>query len=119
VLAEWGYGLIQVGPEIDAVVEHFYRYTMGPYWDANRWHIDDEYARIPFPFAEVQRARFAAPRQWTAEWFLQYLRTWSSVAKYQQARGEDPVQLIAAEVTQHWPAGGQVVFPVFARAGRV
>ena len=120
VLAEWGYGLVQVGPEIDPIIQRFYRETMGAYWDANRWHIDDEYARIPFPFARVQRARFTVRRQWSAEWFLQYLRTWSSVVKYQQARGEDAVALIAAAVAQAWGAGGrEVAFPVFARAGRV
>ena len=120
VLAEWGYGLVEISPDIDPLIQYFYRETMGPYWDANRWHIDDEYARIPFPFAGVRRAHFAVRRQWSAEWFLQYLRTWSSVQKYQQERGADAVELIAAQVTQLWGAGErEVAFPVFARAGRV
>jgi SAM-dependent methyltransferase len=120
VLAEWGYGLIQISPEIDPTIQHFYRDTMGPYWDVNRWHIDDEYARIPFPFADVQRAHFAVQRQWSAEWFLQYLRTWSSVANYQKQRGEDAVALIAEEVTRWWGEGErEVTFPVFVRTGRV
>ena len=120
VLAEWGYGLVHISPEIDPLIQHFYRVTMGPYWDANRWHLDDEYARIPFPFAKVRRAHFAVRRQWSAEWFLQYLRTWSSVAKYQQERGEDAVDLIAAAVARCWgPGEREVQFPVFIRAGRV
>ena len=120
VLAEWGYGLVQISPEIDPLIQHFYRATMGPYWDANRWHIDDEYARIPFPFSGVRQAHFAVQRQGSAEWFLQYLRTWSSVAKYQQERGEDAVTLIADELTRWWGAGERaVVFPVFARTGQV
>ena len=120
VLAEWGYGLVQISLDIDPLIRHFHDATMGPYWDANRWHIDDEYARIPFPFAGVRHAHFAVRRQWSAEWFLQYLRTWSSVAKYRQERGEDAVALIAGELTQWWGAGErEVVFPVFARAGRV
>ena len=120
VLAEWGYGLVHISPEIDPLIQHFYRATMGPYWDANRWHLDDEYARIPFPFAKVRRAHFAVRRQWSAEWFLQYLRTWSSVAKYQQERGEDAVALIAAAVARCWgPGEREVQFPVFIRAGRV
>ena len=120
VLAEWGYGLLRISPEIDVIVRHFHDHTMGPYWDANRWHIDEEYARIPFPFADMQRAHFAARRQWSAEWFLGYLRTWSSVAKYQKARGEDAVALIEAEITQLWGAGErEVSFPIFARVGTV
>ncbi|MBD2766635.1 class I SAM-dependent methyltransferase [Hymenobacter sp. BT664] len=120
VLAEWGYGLVRVSPEIDPLIEHFYRATMGPYWDANRWHIDDEYARIPFPGTEVQRAHFAVRRRWSAEWFLQYLRTWSSVQKYHKQHGEDPVGALAEEVSRRWQAGErEVIFPVFARAGRI
>ncbi len=120
VLAEWGYGLVQISPEIDPLVQHFYRHTLGPYWDANRWHLDDEYARLPFPVAGVQRAHFAERRQWSAAWFLDYLRTWSGVQNYRQERGGDAVALIAAEVTRRWGPGARTVtFPVFARAGRV
>jgi len=120
LLAEWGYGLVQVSLEIDPLVRNFHDEVMGPYWDANRWHIADEYARIPFPFADVQRAHFSVQRQWSAEWFLQYLRTWSSVQNYHQERGEDAVALIAAEVAQRWGESMRTVtFPVFARTGRV
>ena len=120
VLAEWGYGLVEISPEIDPLIRHFYRDTMRPHWDVNRWHIDDEYARIPFPFAGVRRAHFTVRRHWSAEWFLQYLRTWSSVAKYQSERGEDAVHLIANALTQWWGTGErEVSFPVFVRAGRV
>ncbi|WP_310392293.1 class I SAM-dependent methyltransferase [Hymenobacter sp.] len=120
VLAEWGYGLLRISPALDPLIRRFHDGVMGPYWDPNRWHIDDEYARIPFPFADVQRAHFAVPRQWSAAWFLRYLRTWSSVAKYRQERGEDPVNLIAEEVRHRWGRGERTVtFPVFARAGQV
>lgn len=119
VLAEWGYGLVQVSPELDPLIQHFYADSMRPYWDANRWHIDDEYARLPFPFGEVQYARFEVQRQWSAEWFLNYLRTWSSVVKYEKQHGHDPVQHIASELTQLWgPGERKVRFPVFARAAR-
>ncbi len=100
VLAEWGYGLLHINPEIDALIRHFHDDTMRPYWDDNRWHIMDEYARIPFPFAAVQRAHFAVRQQWSAEWLLNYLRTWSSVAKYQPQHGTDPVLPLAAELAR-------------------
>ncbi|OGX84549.1 SAM-dependent methyltransferase [Hymenobacter lapidarius] len=117
VIAEWGYSLPQVRPEIDWIVRQFHDDTMGPYWDANRGHIADEYARIPFPFAAVQRERFAVRREWSAHWFLQYLRTWSSVARYQEQHGADAVALIAGPLTELWSTGERaVLFPVFARA---
>ena len=120
VLAEWGYGLVQVSPEIDPLLRHFHDATMRPFWDENRWHIADEFARIPFPFADVRRAHFAVRRQWSAAWLLGYLRTWSSVVKYRQERGEDAVEVIAAEVAAWWGTGErEVTFPVFIRTGRV
>lgn len=120
VLAEWGYGLGRISPEIDLLVWHFYREVLGPYWDENRWHVDGEYARISFPFADVQRAHFAEQRQWSAEWYLNYLRTWSSVQNYQKQHGADPVVLVAEALVQAWGPGERaVIFPVFARAGRV
>jgi len=64
ILAEWGYGLAQVGePALDALILRFHNETLRPYWDDNRWHVIDEYARLPFPFEPVQRARFAVQRQ--------------------------------------------------------
>ncbi len=120
VLAEWGYGLAQISPEIDPLVQHFYRETMGPYWDENRWHIDDEYARLPFPFGGVRRGHFAERRHWSAAWFLDYLRTWSSVQRYQKQHGTDPVALVADELMHRWgPGEREVVFPIFARTGSV
>ncbi|WP_045687333.1 class I SAM-dependent methyltransferase [Hymenobacter sp. AT01-02] len=119
-VAEWGYGLVQVSPEIDPLIRKFHDETMGPYWDPNRQHITNEYAHLPFPFAKVQHKRFAVRRQWSAEWMLNYLRTWSSVAKYQKQHDQDPVAKLAAELSQRWGSAERpVVFPVFLRLGVV
>lgn len=117
-VAEWGYGLVQVHETIDPLIRQFYAGTMRPYWDENRWHIDDAYARIPFPFEAVQHAQFEVRRQWSAEWFLNYLRTWSSVVQYEKQHGQDPVLLVADELTRLWGAQEREVrFPVFLRLG--
>ena len=121
VLAEWGYNLVQTDDDrVDALVRQFHDDTLRPYWDDNRWHITDEYTRIPFPFRQVQRARFEARRTWSAAWFLNYLRTWSAVQSYRKEHRQDAVLLIAEELTQYWgPGEREVVFPVFARVGRL
>ena len=121
-LAEWGYNLATTGePALDALIRRFHNDTLGPYWDENRWHVIDEYARLPFPFADVQTARFPVARRWSAAWFLEYLRTWSAVVKYgQQHGGADVVATVAEALGQLWgPGEREVTFPVFARAGRV
>ncbi|TGD79915.1 class I SAM-dependent methyltransferase [Hymenobacter wooponensis] len=119
-VAEWGYGLLRISPDLDPLIQEFHDETMRPYWDDNRWHITDEYARLPFPFAQVEHDRFSVRRQWSAEWFLNYLRTWSSVVKYQKQHGQDPVLLLADEVTRRWGvAEREVEFSVFLRLGLV
>jgi len=121
-LAEWGYNLVHTGkPALDAYLRRFHDDTLGPYWDANRWHVIDEYAQLPFPFERVQTARFAVARCWSAAWFLEYLRTWSAAVKHgQQHPGTDIIASVAEELTQLWgPGEREVEFPVFARAGLV
>ncbi|WP_151088012.1 class I SAM-dependent methyltransferase [Hymenobacter baengnokdamensis] len=120
VLAEWGYQFCHTDhAALNRVLNHFHEETSGPYWDANRQHITDEYARIPFPFARVRQARFAAIKRWKIDDMLGYLRSWSATANYaRQHGGADMVALVAAELTRLWGEGErEVVFPIFARAG--
>lgn len=120
VIAEWGYGLNQVDDQIDPLVLDFYRNRVGPYWDIRRQLIDSQYATLPFPFADIQRADFVVRRQWSAERFLNYLRTWSSVQKYKFENGEDPVLALAEQLLPVWGDGEKEVrFPVFLRLGTV
>ncbi|MBF9224141.1 class I SAM-dependent methyltransferase [Hymenobacter ruricola] len=122
VLAEWGYNFCRTdSAALNAALDRFHDETSAPYWDANRRHITEEYARIPFPFADVQHARFAEMRQWTAADMLGYLGTWSAAANYaKQHTGADLTALVADELKQLWgPGAREVTFPVFIRTGRV
>jgi len=122
VLAEWGYNFCRTdSAALNAALDHFHDVTSAPYWDANRQHISSEYARIAFPFADVQHTRFAEKRQWTVADMLGYLRTWSATANYaRQHAGADMVALVADELTHLWGEGErEITFPVFARTGRV
>ena len=120
VLAEWGYGLVQLGPDLDPTMLDFYRNRIGPYWDPQRAYIDDAYATLPFPFADAQRAKFSAHRTWSLERFLNYLRTWSAVRQYIHENEEDPVVGLGEELSPSWgDEEREVRFPIFLRIGRV
>lgn len=120
VIAEWGYGLNKVDEAVDGLVLDFYRNRVGPYWDMRRRLIDEQYATLPFPFADVQQANFVVRRIWTLERFLNYLRTWSSVQKYKFENGDDPVSALGDALLPIWGEGEkEVCFPVFLRAGIV
>ncbi len=118
VVAEWGYGLNRVSPDVDALVGEFYTNVIGSYWDAMRQHVENRYASLPFDFDNPQFADFMVERHWTAEWFLNYLRTWSAVRKYIAANGHDPVDALTGPITETWGRGERLVqFPVFLRLG--
>lgn len=118
VLAEWGYDLATISPGLDPLLRHFHDHTLGPYWDAQRQHIGERYARLPFPFGQVETLELADEHQLSAEWFLNYLRTWSSVVKYERQHGRNPVEALAPELARLWGPGKRTVtFPIFGRLG--
>lgn len=128
VIAEWGYGLVKLdssGPGVaelalDPILLDFYRNRVGPYWDPQRKYIDNAYATLPFPFANVQHAAFTVRRTWSLERFLNYLRTWSAVQQYIHENEEDPVKGLGEELASGWGnAEREVSFPVFFRLGLV
>ena len=120
VIAEWGYGLVQLGPDLDPIMLDFYRNRIGPYWDPQRKYIDDAYATLPFPFTDVRQAEFTARRTWSLDRFLNYLRTWSAVRQYIHENEEDPIVGLGEEFAPIWGEGEREVrFPIFLRVGLV
>jgi ubiquinone/menaquinone biosynthesis C-methylase UbiE len=120
VIAEWGYGLVQLGTDLDSVMLDFYRNRIGPYWDPQRTYIDTAYATLPFPFADAQRVKFTSRQTWSLKRFLNYLRTWSAVRQYIHENEEDPIIGLGEELAPLWGDGERdVQFPIFLRVGRV
>lgn len=118
--ATWMYGLNHVNDSVDTLVRHLYKPILGDYWDAERHHIDELYAHIPFPFETIETATFSYTVRWHIEHYLGYLRTWSSVQKYIQLHNDDPIQRIEKDLRKVW---GEtildVTFPIFLKMGKV
>ncbi len=122
VLAAWSYGLFQISPEVDGCVEHLYHDVVGPYWPPERKWIEEHYATIPFPFDEIVAPRFAMQNRWNLDDVIGYLGTWSSVERFIQQRGADPVEQMAAELRRAWGDAQQiraVEWPLYQRVGRI
>lgn len=120
VLVVTGYGLLQVDPATDALLQHFYTDIVGPYWDPERRYIDEAYKTIPFPLDELQAPGLVHALVWTREQLQGYLNTWSAVQHYIKDKGHNPVTLISGELDTLWPHGVEkrVCFPILLRAGR-
>ena len=123
VIAVWSYGMTRIDSgAIDLAVARFYSDVVGKYWPPERRFIEQGYRTIPFPFPEISPPGFTMESDWTLAQFVGYLRTWSSVTRYRDARGEDPVESFAAELEALW--GGartrrSISWPLAMRVGRV
>jgi SAM-dependent methyltransferase len=119
ILAIWGYGLMTVSPEVDALVLRFYNDVTGPYWDKERRYIDESYTTIPFPFQEIKIPPFFIQASWTALHLEGFLNSWSAVQHYTRANGNNPVDELMPSIHRVWEGTKSVRFPLFARIGRV
>jgi hypothetical protein len=122
VLAVWTYNLFKISPEIDRLVDEFYRDTVGPYWDFERQLVETGYSTIEFPFEEFTAPEFRMEADWNLEQVLGYLRTWSATKSFIAERGFDPVDSLASEVRQFWNESQKtrrIHWPLSIRIGRV
>jgi len=120
LLAIMGYGLFYTNPETDKILNHFYKDIVGPYWDAERKYIDDNYTTIPFPFTEIEAKKFTNHFVWTFDQLTGYLETWSATQHYIKQKGTNPIDIIRDNLQQSWEANNkQVTFPLLLRLGKI
>jgi len=120
-IAAWSYSLPTVSPQIDKVFDDdFYKSVIGPYWDAERKHVDAHYKSIPFPFKEIDCPVFNIHFNWSLADLQGYASTWSAVQKFIKANGFNPVDELANKLQPVWKEERMdVVFPVHMRMGQV
>ncbi|WP_422360968.1 class I SAM-dependent methyltransferase [Reichenbachiella sp.] len=123
IVAIWGYGLLKIDKDIDALTTEFDSEIVGPYWDIERRHIDSAYSSIPFPFSAINvRRSFYIEEEWELPRLEGYFNSWSCVQNYKkQKNGENPVPELMRKITPHWTEKGtkKVTFPIFLRLGRI
>jgi len=122
IFAAWTYGLQHVeDSEVDAIVQHFYRDTVGPCWPPERALVEAGYRGLPFPFERIETPPFEMVAAWTLDELCGYFSSWSAVGRYVATTGEDPVQPLRAQIERLWSDGGakRVVWPLTVLAGRI
>jgi SAM-dependent methyltransferase len=120
VLALVSYALSRITPEVDAVVDELYT-SLDPYWEPERRIVEDGYASVRVPFAELPTPAFEMRSAWTVDDLIGYLGTWSALRKAQAAEGRDPLGDIGPQLATVWgesPRRG-AVWPLSVRAFRV
>lgn len=102
VVAVWTYGRFEVTPEIDRVVQRFYREVVGPFWPPERKLVEERYKTLDFPFAELPAPELAIEGRLTLDQVAGYIRTWSATRGYIARHGRDPVDDLVAELAPLW-----------------
>jgi SAM-dependent methyltransferase len=120
-IAAWTYTLLDIEPQIDALVSDYYYNVIGPYWPPERRMVEDGYRSLHFPFAAIEAPRFEMRIEWSLEELLGYLGTWSATREYIKAQGADPRAALAARLAPLWPDAQSrkpIRWPIHLRTGR-
>lgn len=122
VLALLTYSGLRINDTLDPLLREFHEVTVGPYWPPERRHPETGYRELPFPWPEIGLPPQTMTAAWTLDQLLGYLGTWSSVKRYREQRGEDPLPALRAALLPLWPEAGQAVltvsWPLPVRIGR-
>ena len=122
VIALITYGVLHVEGDVDPLVQRFYHETIGPYWPAERRHVEDGYRGLPFPFQETRLADLAIEVTWTLDDLVGYINTWSAVKAAEKAFGANPATKFDQELRSLWGDATTrrgVSWPLSLRVGRV
>ena len=122
MVAIWTYNLFTSdNKDLNDLLKRFYFEIVGPYWDAERKFVDENYATVTFDFEPLPSGNFETKRSWTREDFIGYLSSWSAVQHYYKKNNASPVSLIENELDLVWKEGQviEVRFPIFLRLGRI
>jgi SAM-dependent methyltransferase len=123
ILALISYGVLHVDDAaVDAVIQHFYRRTLGPYWPPERRHVEDGYRSLPFPFPEIGMPDLAIALNWRLPDLIGYTETWSAVRAAERAIGRAPIVAFGEALAAAWgdpDAQRAIRWPLSLRVGRL
>lgn len=121
IISIWGYGLLRINKDINALIDQFYTDIVGPYWNKERKHVDTAYQSITFDFEEM-KPKQCPPIvvQWDKVQLEGYFNSWSSVQNYlAKNKEENPVPALMKQIDEYWDAKAikEIKFPIFMRNG--
>ena len=98
----WCYSLLRINPPIDALIDRLHSNVLAGYWPSGRASVDMGYRDIQPPFTTIKLPEFAIEAHWNLYQLVGYLRTWSAVKRWKQTHEGDPLDQLAAELTDLW-----------------
>lgn len=118
VLAAWSYDLCRVEPGCDALIMEVYT-ALDAFWPPERRIVEQRYAGIEMPMAEIEAPHFSMTQSWSVDAMLGYLRTWSAFRRCLKETGVDEVARVEHRLRDAWGSGErQVCWPLALKIGR-
>lgn len=121
VVALVSYGVLRLDdPRLQDRFGRFYAEEIGPFWPAARRMVDEGYAGMPFPFAELPAPELRITRRWELADFLGYVSTWSAVRRAVETGRKGVPPAFADEFSELWGDPGAartVAWPINMRVG--
>jgi len=121
LVAVWSYARSSLSPEVDALVDALHDETLAADWPADREHVLNRYANLPFAFERLPVPEFSMRERWVLAQYQGYLRSWSGSQRYRQRTGNDAVEAMAADLAEAWGDPSQardVQWPLLVLVGR-
>ncbi|WP_324617399.1 class I SAM-dependent methyltransferase [Microvirga alba] len=122
VLALITYGVVQADPDIDPVIQHFYKAVLGAHWPPERRHVEVGYRSLEFPFHELTAPPMAIEVDWRASDLIGYADTWSAVRAAEKALGRAPIEAFKRDLIEAWrdPEMRRIIrFPLSLRVAKL
>ncbi len=122
LLVVWTYGIFRAegvdATAVQSLLDQFYHQTVGPFWPAERRHVEDGYAGLPFPFHEVPTPAYGMAVSWNLCDLAGYLRSWSATSRFKDQQGFDPVEPLVEQLEPLWGSERKrVIWPLSIKAG--
>ena len=122
ILAAWGYGWLEIEPEINALIASDLQQPIDRFWAEGNRQLVAGYRDLTLPFEPVNLPQpFSMRVTWSLAQLLAYLRTWSAVKRYAAELGHDPVERLETSLKTIWVQPGQtrlVQMPLFMKVSR-
>lgn len=120
ILALIGYRLPRIKPQLNQIIDFYYKEILGRYWDQERKHVDNQYRDIPFPYSIIPTPPCCMEVQWSFADLMGYLNTWSALKHFIRINHQNPLDVLHDELLKAWGTQefNQVRFPLFTRIGR-
>ena len=123
IIAAWTYGLNSTSTAVDSVTYHLYKDILGKYWPVEIKHVANRYEDIPFPFEQIPAPQFQIELDWDLAELINYFYSWSSVQKFIDDNGHDPVREIQPSLEEAWGREDvqkkmKVTWPLYVKVGK-